>query len=184
MKSALASTWECAYLLPTIACLSDQFPKTRQEKVYWKTSAKLQVSFKRAKWLYRRAVETSHHLFAVIEMTIFCELRDVMICFHRGSPRSDLVPPAGWQEEEPWLLFPWVWRPQVCSAGAPPPNEWQGQGVGEPSHCRVGWPCRWAGPGGHGQGLWVQCLSYTPHTVCSFIQGSNIFWLHRSRCSL
>lgn len=24
----------------------------------------------------------------------------------------------------------------------------------------------------------------TQHTVCSFIQGSNILWLHRSRCSL
>lgn len=46
MKSALASTWECVYLLQTIACLSDQFQRTRQEKVYWKTLAKLQVSFK------------------------------------------------------------------------------------------------------------------------------------------
>lgn len=48
MKSAQASTWECVYLLQTIACLSDQFQRTRQEKVYWKTLAKLQVSFKLA----------------------------------------------------------------------------------------------------------------------------------------
>lgn len=44
-KSALESTWVCVYPSQTIACLSDQFLKTRQERVYWRTSAKLQVKF-------------------------------------------------------------------------------------------------------------------------------------------
>lgn len=39
-------------------------------------------------------------------MTIVLELKDFMICFHRGSPRGDIVPPARRQEEEPWFLFP------------------------------------------------------------------------------
>lgn len=156
MKSALASTWECVYLLQTIACLLDQFQKTRQEKVYWKTSAKLQVNFQcTKKYLCQKRIKTNHQSLRMIDMTTALELRDILICFYRGSPRGDIVPPAGWQEEEPWLLFPGVWGPQVCGTGSPPPNEWQGQGVGEPSHCWVGWPCRWARPRGHGQGSQV-----------------------------
>lgn len=46
MKFALASIWECVYLFQTIGCLLDQFQRTRQGKVYWKTLEKLQVSFK------------------------------------------------------------------------------------------------------------------------------------------
>lgn len=45
MKSALANTWECAYLLLTTACLSDQFLRIKPGRVYWKILAKLQVKF-------------------------------------------------------------------------------------------------------------------------------------------
>lgn len=102
-------------------------------------------------------------------------LETCFICFHRGSPRGHIVPPARWQEEESWLLFSRVWGPQVCSTGSPPPHEWQGQGVGEPSHCWVGWPRRWAWPGGHGQGSQVQHAPFgkTPQ-ICSVLQGNNI----------
>lgn len=76
----------------------------------------------------------------------------VVVLPNRGSARGDIVSTARRQEEEPRILFSWVRGPQVRGAGSPPPHEWQGQGLGEPSHRGVGWPRGWAWPGGHGQG--------------------------------
>lgn len=44
-KSAPANTWESAYLSQTTGCLLDRFPRIKPERVYWKTSARSQVTF-------------------------------------------------------------------------------------------------------------------------------------------
>lgn len=109
MKSALASTWESVYLLQTIACLSDQFQRTRQEKVYWKTLAKLQVSFKSTEVdLCQKLIKTNPQSLTMLDMTTVLEVRLVIVLSYRGSPGGDIVPPARRQEKEPWLLFPGV----------------------------------------------------------------------------
>ncbi len=99
--------------------------------------------------LCQKLIKTNPQSQTMINMMT---VRNVIVLSYRGSPRGDIVPPARRQEEEPWFLFPGVRGPQVCSTGSPPPNERQGQGVGEPCHRRVGRPRRWARPGGHGQG--------------------------------
>lgn len=43
MKSGQVNTWVSASLSQTIVCLLGQFQRTRQEKAYWKISAKSQV---------------------------------------------------------------------------------------------------------------------------------------------
>lgn len=96
-----------------------------------------------------KPIKTDHK---VCELWKGMQLAFCWLFWYRGSPGGDIVPSARWQEEEPWLLFPGVWRPQVCSSGSPSPNEREGQSLGESSHCGVGWSCCWARPRGHGQG--------------------------------
>lgn len=81
----------------------------------------------------------------------------INICFpfsppFRGSKWCHIVPPAGRQEEEPWLLLPGIWRPQDSSSGPSQADEWQSKGVGKRGHRGVGGSHRGPWPRGHGQG--------------------------------
>lgn len=101
----------------------------------------------------------------------FLKLTGFLCCLHRGSKWCHIVPPASRQKEEPGLLLLGVWRSQNSSSGPPPADERQGEGLGKPGHCGMGWSPRGPGPRGHGQGQskaegQPSCMLYPVSSFC------------------
>lgn len=97
-------------------------------------------------WLDSKVILEWKMAFKPLNLTVF------LCCLHRGSKRCHIVPPASRQKEEPGFLLFGVWRSQNGSSGPPPADERQGEGLGKPGHCGMGWSSRGPGPRGHGQG--------------------------------